>query len=60
MSEMNEGIARGDIDCMYFDVWRRFSNRPADEEYWRESMHLPRKVSRRLCMQSSVMNIPNF
>ena len=32
---MNEGIARGDIDCMYFDVWRRFSNRPADEEYWR-------------------------
>lgn len=43
MSEMNEGIARGDIDCMYFDVWRRFSNRPADEEYWREIYALAEK-----------------
>ena len=43
MSEMNEGIARGDIDCMYFDVWRRFSNRPADEEYWREVYALAEK-----------------
>ena len=43
MSEMKEGIARGDIDCMYFDVWRRFSNRPADEEYWREVYALAEK-----------------
>ncbi len=31
---LNEGISKGSIDCEYLQLWKEFSNRPADNEYW--------------------------
>ena len=31
---MAKGILEKDLDCMYFDLWKTFSNRPDDDEYW--------------------------